>query len=568
MAVNKNIKSVDDRLLLREMVKRKEICENKLNKLNNRIKILEAYKNQPSDRRIELKDFLKQKGINYKEFFVPMGYYSGAEKVVSADNENKILAYGKGMKYDSKVGFHTPIKSIVSKDDHEEVLKSEHGMTWNPSLNRYFPSTVYDTRSFSSAEGNGDRGIDIMGGLRTDDFGKLNNSSEDGRRFINFVQDLIEEEYDNVEGELDLILDSKNKLNERLGYASAEGDEANSEKKDTRPIENKKNLNCRNSCLIKHPTSKSKRESCQTECDKKYRPSEKQEVRRGNREDRKDARKELRSDKKNCKDKYAKKELTKDQYKECLKKERKEKRSEVKEAGGNFLVRFGRFNAKLFPLTALARGGVQVLTDWNSFGFATRLAPAVLNEKEANEKFSPEAIVKAKKGWEKISKAWINMGGNPINLKAKIIKGYRKRPFKVKRNSSFEGDIYEYSAIAGVDDALEIATAVTTGLSALGGLIGALNKSGAEKNPYKEGQTPPEYAEALKDGTIDTVPEQDKNKPYLDPTTGEWLDPETKRPIDPTTGKYTDTIFGLNKWVAIGIGVASLFGLYYITKKK
>jgi hypothetical protein len=215
----------------------------------------------------------------------------------------------------------------------------------------------------------------------------------------------------------------------------------------------------------------------------------------------------------------------------------------------------------------LVRSGVIGLTDFNVFGFATRLSPAVLNEKEANEKFTPEAIVKAKEGWAKVSKAWRNLGGNPIALKSAIIKGYRKRPFKVSRKSSFEGYDYEFSSLTGAEEGA-IAGYVLSGLTALTGLISAINKSGAEKNPYKKGQTPPEYQEGLDDGSVDDVPQQEKDMPYLDPTTGKWLDPETKREIDPITGKYKDTILGLNKWLAIGIGVAGLFGLYYITKKK
>jgi len=49
---------------------------------------------------------------------------------------------------------------------------------------------------------------------------------------------------------------------------------------------------------------------------------------------------------------------------------------------------------------------------------------------------------------------------------------------------------------------------------------------------------------------------------------GEWVKPSTGKVIDPITGKYKDDIFGINKWLAIGIGVAGVFGLYYILKSK
>jgi hypothetical protein len=118
-----------------------------------------------------------------------------------------------------------------------------------------------------------------------------------------------------------------------------------------------------------------------------------------------------------------------------------------------------------------------------------------------------------------------------------------------------------------VDDATVIATAVTTGLGALASLVSAFTKAGGEKNPYKDNKTPEDYKKALGDDTIETNPIADPNAPILNEK-GEWVEPSTNRPIDPLTGKYKDTILGVNKWVAIGIGVAGLFGLYYITKKK
>jgi hypothetical protein len=562
MQVAKSTPKIDDRLILREMVKRQVVCKDKLNKLENRIKILESYKNKPSDRKIELKDFLKQKGLNYKEFFVPMGYYSGAEKVVSADNENKSLTYAKGMNFDPKAGFHIPSRAIVTKDDHSEILKSGSGMKWNPTLKKYTPNAIYNTRYFSSAEGNGDRVIDIMGGLTTDDFARLTNSSEDGVEYINFVQDLIEEEYDNVEGELDLILNSKNELKNRLGFSNADGES------DTRKVEKAKNLVCRNTCITKHPFSSSKRKACQEDCDKKYRPSEKQEGRRDEKDERLDARRGFRSDKKKCKDRYEKKEISKSEYQDCLKKERKEKRESIKESGGNLFVRLGRTTAKITPILALARGGVRILVGFNTWGFATRLSPALLPDAQAKELFKPEAIEKAKIGWLKVARGYKNMGGEVDKLKESIIKGYNKKPYKVSKKASFEGDsVYEFSAVAGVDDATVIATAVTTGLGALASLVSAFTKAGGEKNPYKDNKTPEDYKKALGDDTIETNPIADPNAPILNEK-GEWVEPSTNRPIDPLTGKYKDTILGVNKWVAIGIGVAGLFGLYYITKKK
>jgi hypothetical protein len=71
----------------------------------------------------------------------------------------------------------------------------------------------------------------------------------------------------------------------------------------------------------------------------------------------------------------------------------------------------------------------------------------------------------------------------------------------------------------------------------------------------------------MEDGTIETNPPLDGKAPVLNDK-GEWTEQSTGKVIDPITGKYKDTIFGLNKWLAIGIGVAGVVGLYYIFKGK
>jgi len=154
-------------------------------------------------------------------------------------------------------------------------------------------------------------------------------------------------------------------------------------------------------------------------------------------------------------------------------------------------------------------------------------------------------------------------------LKKKIIEGYKKKPYKVaKTKSGFDGEsVFEFSEVTGVDDAVAIAGAVTTGLGALAGLVTAFTKSGGEKNPYKDDKTPEDYKRAMQDGTIEDSPVVDAKAPVLNEK-GEWIEPSTGKEIDPITGKYKDTIFGINKWLAIGIGIVGVAGIYYIVKGK
>jgi hypothetical protein len=559
---NKRSKINNTEMLINVMQKRKKACLVKLQKLSDRINILEGFQNQTSGTRLNLKDYLKSKGYDYRNFFCPMGYFTPNNMVVSDDSENDVLTYHKGMMFNKNVGYHIPEREIVKEKDHQEITSSIFGMTWNPALMHYYPTTVFDSQAYSSAKEIGDTGMDMIGGLRTEDFANLTNQDEDSIELTSMVQGLLEEEYDNVESELDLIEDAQMQL-----Y----NDDSSFEGEDNRKVQSGRNLICREGCKTKHPFNKTKRNSCLAECDKKFKASQKQEGRREDREARKEARKEFRADKKDCKEKLKNGELTRKQYRECVKKERKEKRSDIKEAGGNVLVRGLRGVAKVFPLTAASRGGVLVLVGDNTWGFATRLAPALLPESKANELFKPEAIVKAKKGWEKVKKGYKNLGGDPEKLRKKVIEGYNKKPYKVSRKSDFEGEsVYEfedYSNFAEPVSGTVIVAAVTAGISALTGLVNAFTKAGGEKNPYKNDKTPPDYQNALNDGTVETNPPTDANAPVLNEK-DEWIEPSTGKVIDPITGKYKDTILGVNKWLAIGIGVAGVVGLYYIFKGK
>lgn len=552
--INKN------EMLMEEMQIREKACLSKLKKLSDRINILEKFKNQPSAKNVDLKEYLKSKGIDIGNFFAPLGYFTPNNMVVSNDNENDYLKYHKGMNFNKNVGYHIPERGIVSDEDHKEITSSVYGMTWNPALMHYYPTTVFDTTAYSDAEGIGDTGMDIIGGLRMVDFCGLNNTSEDAQELTSMVQGLLEEEFDNVEDELDLIQDAQKQL--YGGDLSFEGET----EEDTRKTQSGKNLICRSSCS-RH-LNKSKREKCQAECDKKYKASGKQETRRGEREERKEARDEFRADKKSCKEKFKSGELQKWQYKECLKSERKEKRSDIKDAGGNAITRLWRATAVVNPLLATSRGGVLILVGDNTWGFATRLAPALLPDAQAKELFKPEAIEKAKIGWKKVARGYRNMGGDEAKLRAKVIQGYKKKPYKVARKSNFEGDYFEFEEHSNFEyTALAVASAVTAGISALAGLVSAFTKAGGEKNPYKEGQTPTDYQNALNDGTIETNPPADGKAPVLNDK-GEWIEQSTGKVVDPMTGKYKDEIFGINKWLAIGIGVVGVVGLYYIFKGK
>jgi len=493
--------------LVSEMKRRKKFCEMKLKKLENRIKVLDAFQNLPQGQKMNLSDYLKSKGLRMSDIFTPMGYFCPMDMVVSDDYENNALTYHKGFDSNKRAGFPTPNRNIVGNKEHREVMSSFYGMTWNPALNRYFPTTPFDSETYANADGDADLGMDIMGGFSMQDLAKLNNRNSDARKLTKEVRDLYIEEYDNVEGEYETIGDALNKLYGRnvSEFSSAQGD-SNKEK----------------------------------------------------RKKRKSARKEFRKDKRACKDKRNRGELTNLEYVRCVEKEKEEKKQVIDENAG-FGRKALRFATRFTPITALGRGGALLLTEMNGFGFATRLAPALLPDAEARKLFKTESIEKAKKGWIKVQRAWKNLGGKPEKLKQSILKGWKKKPEKLKEPTKEEKEF------SNLEPAITTAL-IGAGTTVVSTLITAISQAGVDKNPYKDGQTPADFQQGVNDGSVQNPP-LDPKAPALN-TKGEWIDPKTGEKINPQTGKKDDRIFGINKYLALGIGVAGVVALYYIFKGK
>jgi len=494
-------------LLVREMKRRKKMCEMKLKKLQNRIKVLDAFQNLPPNKKMSLSEFLKSRNLRMSDIFSPMGYYCPMNMVVSSDKENNYLTYHKGFESNAYAGFPTPKREIVANKEHREVMSSFYGMTWNPALNRYFPTTPFDADTYANADGDADLGMDIMGGFSMQDLANLNNKNSDARKLTKEVRNYVIEEYDNVEGEYENINEALNKIYYGDNYSSADGDSSNKEKRGKR----------------------------------------------------KTARKEFRRDKRACKDKRNRGEITNLEFVRCIEKEKEEKKQVIDENAG-FGRKAVRFATRFTPITALGRGGALLMIGWNSFGYATRLAPALLPDAEARNLFKPESIEKAKKGWIKTQRAWKNLGGKPEKLKEAILKGYKKKPKKSQEIKNTE-NVEEISSAEGVSTAV-LVTAGTTVLTSLIGLVGKI----VDKNPYQDGKTPADFQQGLNDGSVENPP-LDPNAPALNEK-GDWIDPKTGEKINPQTGKLDDRIFGINKYLALGIGIAGVVALYYLFKRK
>lgn len=551
------------RRILASLRNKERACKSKLSKIGLRINILEQFINETRGKKITLGSWLQDKGYDCSKLFPSMGYFTPIGQSVSYDKENRELNYMKGMVRNPAIKGYVPAPNVVGSDYHKAITKSQLGMTFDPALQLYFPTTIYDTELYASAEGSGEDIMDIVGCYSSDDIARFSAFNDDSEDIVENLIELYEEEYDNVEGELDTIYAVQEKLGGGDDYSYADDTKAG------------RNATCRAGCDVKHPFNKSKRLACKSECDKKFPPSAKQEERRENREERREERKENREERKearkekrgaikDCKAELKAGNISKKDLKACKKEQRKIKRDRVKEAGGTFFARVGRGFAKVFPLTASSRGGILVLTKMNAFGFATRIAPALLPEAEAKKKFKPEAIQNGKVAWKKIANAYRNLGGNPDKLKEAILKSYKKKASKVEKQSSADGYTkFVVSSHSNVDPAT--ATLIATGISALVSLIGILVKNKVPKDPYLEGEAPADWINSKT--AVDEAPPIDPNEPQLDPATGKWIDPATGKEIDPLTGAYVGEIFGMNQYLFYGLLGATAIGVILLVRK-
>ncbi len=224
--------------------------------------------------------------------------------------------------------------------------------------------------------------------------------------------------------------------------------------------------------------------------------------------------------------------------------------------GGTVIGRSLRGVAKVSPISAASRGGSLILINKNASGIATRLAPALVPESEAKQKFTPEAIELAKKGYSRVEKAWKNLGGNEFKLKEAILKGYKSKPEKLPRKSESS-------------NAVGASVLISAGASLIAALLTLINKIGVKKNPYKNGSAPSEFKAGLDNGDVEETVPVESDAPQVDPNTGKWVDPETGNEVDPNTGK--EMILGMKPvlfWTVTGLSAVALgFGIYAVVKK-
>lgn len=513
-------------------MEKKDICLNKLKKLSARIMAMEDFLSQTKNSGLTYGEWLRRKGVDPEQWIVPVGYLKSS--VCSVDSENDFMPeLYSNMVFVPEIGYPLVKGGALNESEHDEATSSMLGYTWNPQVNLYFPTTIYDCL-YESIYTDKTQCAHLMGGFTQQDI--MNITADEKMLVGQYYINSMEQEADNVADYFESI------------YSNASGD--------SRPAAN---VRCRTGCDIKHTRDKEKRTACKAECDKKFPPSQKQDDRREDRGDRQDARDAFRDEKKRCEDEFRAGRLSKADYKKCKREGREEKKRELENIGRSGFTKAVRGFNKVNPVTLAGRNAALVaISQLNLFGFATRMYPAFASGDEL-KKYKPEYVSAAKDAWIKIARAWKNLGGDPEKLKQAIINGRNKKAHKEPEYSN----AVDPATAAAI---ISAASAVLGSLSAV--LVQVLKNRGASKDPFISGNfAPPDFEKDLNSGEFDYSP--DDNDPIIDED-GNWIDPKTGRKVDPKSGEYL--IMGIRSsrfWIGVSVlAVVAVVGVVLATRKK
>ena len=78
----------------------KKALERKLEKVKNRLSIIDRYVADEKSKTMSLAQWMKSKNLNIREFFSPIGYNAIQDKAISHDAENKFIKSARNINYD------------------------------------------------------------------------------------------------------------------------------------------------------------------------------------------------------------------------------------------------------------------------------------------------------------------------------------------------------------------------------------------------------------------------------------------------------------------------------------
>ena len=168
----------------------KKALERKLEKVKNRISLIDRYVADEKSKTMSLAQWMKSNNLDIREFFSPIGYNAIQDKAISHDAENKFIKSARNINYDKRKGH--PVISI-------EETSGIDGMVFNENTQKYYP--IPDGYRYEQELANQKPILYDVEGININDIGNLDISSSTNKYKAYWLKEALGSEYDNIEGE-------------------------------------------------------------------------------------------------------------------------------------------------------------------------------------------------------------------------------------------------------------------------------------------------------------------------------------------------------------------------------
>lgn len=168
----------------------KKALERKLEKVKNRLAIIDRYVADEKSKTMSLAQWMKSNNLDIREFFSPIGYNAIQDKAISHDAENKFIKSARNINYDKRKGH--PVISI-------EETSGIDGMVFNENTQKYYP--IPDGYRYEQELANQKPILYDVEGININDIGNLDISSSTNKYKAYWLKEALGSEYDNIEGE-------------------------------------------------------------------------------------------------------------------------------------------------------------------------------------------------------------------------------------------------------------------------------------------------------------------------------------------------------------------------------
>ena len=168
----------------------KKALERKLEKVKNRLSIIDRYVADEKSKTMSLAQWMKSNNLDIREFFSPIGYNAIQDKAISHDAENKFIKCARNINYDKRKGH--PVILI-------EETSGIDGMVFNENTQKYYP--LPDGYRYEQELANQKPILYDIEGININEIGDLDISSSSNKYKAYWLKEALGSEYDNIEGE-------------------------------------------------------------------------------------------------------------------------------------------------------------------------------------------------------------------------------------------------------------------------------------------------------------------------------------------------------------------------------